>query len=123
MINIVFRNLDKSELAREAVIERIGVIVEKFPDLQESRINVNLEMHNSPLQAGPDHFTVKTECASGRYRGIRVEKSAPSLYVALADVAEHLLELLNRHGDRARVKARKIERRFSTQINRGLADL
>ena len=49
MINVVFKNLDRSELAREAVTERLDAIVEKFPDLQKSRINVTLEMQNSPL--------------------------------------------------------------------------
>ena len=117
MINVVFKNLDRSELAREAVTERLDAIVEKFPDLQKSRINVTLEMQNSPLQAGPDLFIVKAQLNSGRYRGLRVEKSAQSLYIALADVVEHMLELLNRSGDRTRVKARNSARKFVSQIN------
>jgi len=117
MINIVFKNLDKSELAREAVNDRLAAIVEKFPDLQASRIKVTLEMQNSPLQAGPDLFLVRAQLNSGRYRGLRVEKSAKSLYAALADVVDHMLELLNRFGDRARVKARTGARQFAKQLN------
>ncbi len=117
MINIVFKNLEKSELASEVVRERLGIIIEKFPDLQNSRIDVTLEMQNSPHQTGPDLFVVNTQLNSGRYRGIRVKKSAPSLYVALADVVEHMLELLNRFGDRARVKERNKARKFLNQLN------
>ena len=117
MINIVFKNLDRSELAREAVTERLEPIVEKFPDLQNSRINVTLEMQNSPLQTGPDLFFVKAHLHSGRYRGLRVEKSSQSLYVALADIVEHMHELLNCFGDRARVKARNNARKFVSQMN------
>ena len=117
MIKVVFKNLDCSELAREAVTERMGAIVEKFPDLHKSRINVTLEMQNSPLQTGPDLFLVKVQLHSGRYQGLRVEKSAHSVYVALADVAEHMLELINRFGDRARVKARSSARKLVSKMN------
>lgn len=117
MIYVTFKNLDRSELAKEAVAERLDAIVEKFPDLQKSRINVTLEMQNSPQQTGPDLFIVKAQLKGGRYDGLRVEKSAQSLYVALADLVEHMLELLNRFGDRARVKARNNARKFVSQMN------
>jgi ribosome-associated translation inhibitor RaiA len=106
MIAVIFKNLDKSELAREAATERMASVIEKFPDLKASRIRVTLEMENSPIHAGPDLFNVKVHVASGRYRDVRLEKSAPNLYVALADVVEHMLEKLNRFGDRTRVKER-----------------
>jgi len=106
MIKIIFKNLDPSDLAREAAIERMEAIVEKFPDLQNSAILITLEMLNSPIHAGPDLFSVKVHVRSGRYRGVRLEKSAPNLYIALAHVVDHLLEMLNRFGDRARVRER-----------------
>ena len=43
MMHVKFKNLDKSEMLRMAVIERIEAIVEKFPDLSESKIQVTLE--------------------------------------------------------------------------------
>ncbi len=107
MIQVKFKNLDKSELAREAALEKIEPLVEKFPDLQQSKILITLEMENSALQAGPDMFKVKLHIIRGRYDGITVKKTEPSLYVALAEVVDHMLEVLNRFGDRARVKARK----------------
>lgn len=107
MIQIKFKNLEKSEMAREAVHDRVEALIEKFDDLSESKIQVTLEMENSPAQAGPDLFKVKVHVLRGRYDGITVEKSDSNLYVALAEVADHMLEVLNRYGDRARVKERK----------------
>ena len=101
MIQVKFKNLEKSEMAREAVHDRIESLIEKFPDMSESKIQVTLEMQNSPLQAGPDFFKVKLHLARGRYDGITVEKSDSNLYVALAEVVDHMLEVLNRYGDRS----------------------
>jgi ribosome-associated translation inhibitor RaiA len=112
MIQIKFKNLDKSEMARQAVQDRIEILIEKFPDLEQSKILITLEMENSPLKAGPDLFKVKLHIARGRYDGITVEKTEPSLYVALAEVADHMLEVLNRFGDRARVKERTRARKL-----------
>ena len=113
MIQVKFKNLDKSEMAREAVEQRVEVLIHKFVDLGESKIQVTLEMENSPLQAGPDLFKVKLHVSRGRYDGVTVEKSASNLYVALAEVVDHMLEALNRFGDRARVKQRKRARELT----------
>ena len=111
MIQITFKNLEKSELAKEAAFERIEAVVEKFPDLANCRIRITLEMENSPAQAGPDLFTVKVQITTGRYSGIVLKKSAPNLYAALADLVDHMLEKLNRFGDRTRVKERSKARK------------
>jgi hypothetical protein len=50
---------------------------------------------------------------NGRYRGVKLKKSAQNLYVALADVVEHTLEKFNRFGDRSRVKERTRARKFT----------
>ena len=113
---IKFKNLEKSEIAREAVRSRMDPLIEKFEDLKGCRILVTLEMENSPLQAGPDHFKVKVHIANGRYRDITVEKEETNLYVALAEVAEHMLEVLNRFGDRNRVKGRKKARELVKKL-------
>lgn len=120
MIQVKFKNLEKSEMAREATQERIESLIEKFPDLEGSKIRVTLEMENSPLQPGPDLFKVKFHVTSGRYDGITVEKSDSNLYVALADVVDHMIEVLNRFGDRARVKDRKRARELTREIENGL---
>jgi len=104
MTTIKFKNLDASELAREAVTERMDSLMDKFPDLKSCRIVTLLEMENSPHKPGPDLFTVKVQVVNGRYRGVAIKKSDGNMYVALASVIENLLERLNRFGDRARVK-------------------
>ncbi len=116
MISVKFKNLEKSELAREAATERMEALVEKFPDLAPSKIQVTLEMENSPLQAGPDLFKVKVYVSRGRYDGVTYETSDSNLYVALAETVDHLLETLNRHGDRERVKKIKQARTVSKLV-------
>lgn len=120
MINIKFKNLDKSELAREAVSDRIDGLIVKFPDLKECKIRVTLEMENSPFQAGPDLFKVKLHIARGRYDGVTIEKSDSNLYVAMAEVVDHMLELLNRFGDRSRVKERSRARKIAREAEQRL---
>ncbi len=116
MIHTKFKNLEKSEMAREAVHERIEALIEKFPDLSESKIQITLEMENSPSQAGPDLFRVKLHVARGRYDGITIDKSDSSLYVALAEVVDHMLEKLNRFGDKQRVKERTRARKIAQEL-------
>lgn len=113
MINIKFKNLDQSEIAREATSDRIYSIVEKFPDLENTKIDVTLEMQNSPAQAGPDAFVVKVFVHSGRYKGITVSKTNTNLYIALADLVDNMQEKLNRFGDKARVKKIKKARKVT----------
>lgn len=120
MIQIKFKNLEKSEMAREAVENRIEGLVEKFPDLVQSKMQITLEMENSPTQPGPDLFKVKLHISKGRYGGITCEKANSNLYVALAEVVDHMLESLNRFGDKARVKERKRARQIAQQIAQGV---
>lgn len=115
-MRIVFRNLEKSEIAKEAVEERLGDMVEKFPKLKDHRITVTLFMENSPTQPGPDSFGVKVLIQGSVFKTISLCKTSPSLYLALADVREHLLEVLNRFGDRARVAERNRERKYRAAI-------
>lgn len=118
MVQIKFKNLDKSEMIRKTVNDRIMSLSDKFPNLSESKIFVSLEMENSPIQAGPDLFKVKLHFIGGRFSGITVEKADANCYVALAEVVDHMLEKLNRFGDRARVKERKNAREISSSILR-----
>lgn len=113
MIRVVFKNLEKSELAREAVMERLEILKEKFPDLARSQMRATLERLNSSRQPGPDLFSVTLQVIGGRYGGIRMEKSEPNLYAALANLAEHMLERLNRYGDRDRVRRRGQARKLA----------
>lgn len=112
MIKIKFKNLEKSEIITNTVNERLNQTITKFSDLKLSLINVTLEMENSMTQVGPDLFRVKLLISGGRYNGIIVNKSNSNLYVALAEVADLMLEKLNRFGDRHRVVQRGKARKF-----------
>lgn len=110
MIHVKFKNMEKSELTTRIVKERISDAVAKFPKGHPKSVVVTLGMENSPKQAGPDLFKVRTEIIGGRYHGLILEKEASDLYKALADVSDGLLERLNRFSDRLRTKARKQRR-------------
>ena len=116
MLKIVFKNLEPSQLARDIVKEKIEPVIGKFPSLADHKVTLTLEMENSPAQAGPDLFSVKLHVVRGRYDGVTVEKSDASLYVALAEVVDHMLEVLNRFGDRARVKERTRARELTKEL-------
>lgn len=121
-IQIKFKNLDRSELAKDIVLERVLSLAEKFEDLKLAKIVVTLEMENSPFQAGPDVFKVKFHVQNGRYKGVTVTKAHSNLYAALADVVEHMLEKLNRCGDKRRVKDRAKARKLSTEQQSPISD-
>lgn len=116
MIQVKFKNLEKSRLAEDVVISRLEPVIEKFPDLETAKMVVTLEMDNSPTKAGVDQFNVKVFIARGRYKDITMTKSNASLYVALAEVVDHMLEKLNRFGDKARVKQRQKARMLTQNI-------
>lgn len=117
MMKIKFKNLEKSEMARDATKVRMATLIEKFPDLANANILITLTMDNSPSQAGPDLFKVKVHISSGKYKSVIVEKESSNLYAALASVIEHMLEKLNRFGDKQRVKQIKVARQMSRKQN------
>ena len=75
-------------------------------------IFVSVEMKNSPTQPGPDLLTISFQVRRGVYKGVRVKRSAASLYLALNDLFDLLLLKLNRYSDRIRVKQRSSARRL-----------
>lgn len=118
MIRIIFKNLEESELAKEAVIDQMQNTIERFPDLSGHKLTFTLSMDNSQFKPGPDLFKVKLIISGKKYGGIILEKSAKNLYSALSDLSEHTLERLNRFGDKKRIKNRNQERKISQiQIN------
>jgi ribosome-associated translation inhibitor RaiA len=112
MIRIVFKDLDESELAKEAVRDRFQATIDRFPDLEGHKLSFTLSMDNSQFKPGPDLFKVKLLIAGKKYGGVELEKSAMSLYTALADVSAHALERLNRFGDKQRIRNRTQARKI-----------
>lgn len=122
MIQVVFKNFQKSESVFHAVHERVEALVTKFSHLQNSKIKVTLEMENSAFQAGPDLFKVKLHVSGGRYDKIIVEKADSNLYAALAELVDHMHEVFNRFGDRERVKNRKKARQITDSQEKQLLE-
>ncbi len=116
MVHVKFKNLEKSEFVYQTAIQRVSSLEEKFPALKNSRILLTLEMENSPSQPGPDSYKVQLFISRGKFHGIVVKKTDSNLYRALADLIDHMLEKLNRAGDRERVKNISKERKFIRQI-------
>lgn len=112
MIQVKFKNLKRSDLTQAVVLERMEAVIQKFPDLRDCKLQLTLEMANSPNHRGLDHFSVEVYIAKGRYEGIKIRKSNPNIYAALADVIDHLQEALNRFGDKVRVRQRRHARGF-----------
>jgi len=106
MIKLTFKNLDRSSLAEQIVLERMNLLIEKFPDLEKHSILVTISMDNSSSQAGPDEFGIRVLMKGQKFEGLIVEKKAKTLYLALSDMSEVLLELLNRRIDKLRVRRR-----------------
>lgn len=116
MIRIVFKNLEESELAKEAVYEQLQNTFERFPDLLGHKLTFTLSMDNSQFKPGPDLFKVKLVITGKKYGGVILEKSAKNLYTALSDLSEYSLERLNRFGDKKRMKKLSQERKIAQQI-------
>jgi len=117
LLNIVFKNLENSDLVREHVTQRIEHWCEKFPDLVQHKITVTLEMENSGHKPGPDFFTAKVKILGEKFKHLGLEKGAPSLYEAIKTVDDGMLELLNRAGDKQRVRARAQERKAEREVS------
>lgn len=116
MIKVVFKNLEKSELASIIVKEKIEEFVHKFPELVDHKIEVFLSMENSFTKAGRDVFAAKVLIKGKKYGGLIIEKKDSNLYFAMDSVFLVLLENLNRKGDKARVRSRHELRKHKLSI-------
>ena len=106
MLKINFNDVEPSQLAKDIVTDKLQLVIEKFPDLKSHKIQVTLSMENSLTQAGPDQFTVKVVISGNKYGGLILQKQGLNLYLAVDEVWDVISDLLNRKGDKARVKAR-----------------
>jgi ribosome-associated translation inhibitor RaiA len=101
MIRLNFHNLDRSELAKEAVEDSLAPVLEQFPFVNVSQIWVSLSTENSSSTSEPDFFRVNMRLAGGVADGISVTAVASSLFVALSGAARELTEGLEKISDRA----------------------
>ncbi len=100
IVKIVFKNMESSQFVKGFIHERINPILDKFSSLQGHRITLTIEMENSPRQAGPDLFTVSSMVSGKIYKGLKVKRSSANFYLATAELAESLNQILGRESDR-----------------------
>ncbi len=106
MIQVVFKNLARSDIVKNVVEDRVRHLEEKFPELHSEKLLVTLSMENSPYQRGPDHYTVRLITRAKKFKDTVLERSAPNLYIALADVIDRALEVLHRKAEKRRERRR-----------------
>jgi len=74
-------------------------------------------MENSSRKPGPDLFTAKVKILGEKFKHLGLEKGASSLYEAIKTVDDGMLELLNRAGDKQRVRARSQGRKAERELS------
>ena len=82
MVEVLFRNVERSELARQLAEDRISEIVRAFPDAPTRAVSITLGMVRSSQVSRPDLFAVHVQW-NGAFGTIAAQAQAPSLYVAL----------------------------------------
>lgn len=102
--------MESSELARDVVEKRIGMVISKFPSLQGHQVTLTLEMENSPQQAGADVFTVSSMINGKIYKDLKLKRSSDHFYQAIAELADGLKVLLSRETDRLIKNLKRIKK-------------
>jgi ribosome-associated translation inhibitor RaiA len=114
-MKIVFKNLEHSDLVKKIVEDRFESLAGKFPQLRSHKMIITLEMENSPVKAGKDSFSARVLIDGRKYRGLSFTRTSSNLYVAVAEAVDGMLELLNRAGERYRVRSRRQTRKVKQQ--------
>lgn len=115
MLNIVFKSLEPSSLAREIAEERIGEVVKSFPDLDIHDMTLTLAISRSFSQRGADTFIAQLQVIGPKYLKISVSKRSRSLFIALDELCEALrnsLQRLQGLGDSPNPIKRRDEKEF-----------
>lgn len=112
MVQVLFRNLDRSEAFVKVCESRMSRLQEKFPDLLNARVIVTTTLTSSPSHTSSDSFSVSLRIVGGPFSGLILHKEADSIYRAWSDCADHLLERLHRAAEKRRSKDRQSIRQY-----------
>lgn len=112
MVRVVFKNLEKSEIIKKVVEEKLSHTIEKFPELDQAHATATVSMENSQFQAGRDVFHVRIILLSKRLRPIILEKTADNPYLAASVLSDRLFEVLHRSIERKRDQLRSARRKW-----------
>lgn len=114
MVKVVFKNLAKSEMIRDIVMNRVEKTMAKFLDLEKVSSTVIVAREHSHEHTGVDWFSVKLLIAGKGLKPIVLEKRAEGLYQALAMVSDRALEILHRSIEKSRFENRHERRKWKS---------
>lgn len=115
MLKVVFKNLQKSDLAEDIVASKLNAVLDKFPEFKASSATAILEMENSRLQADPDNFNIKLILKTRKLGSIVFKRNGSNLYQAASLLTDRLLEVLHRAVEKRRDLVR-FNRRAQKQV-------
>ncbi len=105
MVRVVFRNIEKSELMKDAIETKVSHILAKFPGLQNATTTVI-------ATPGPDSYHVKVVLLSRGLKPVILERDGEDANHAFSHLADRLFEVLHRSLERRREKTRSERRKW-----------
>lgn len=94
MMQIKFKNLEPSQLAKEAVQEKMASLYSEYDFLNFCRIRVNIELMSNRSVDRPDLFAVSFHIVEGKCVGLKLQQSDPNLHDALGRLVEQIRQRL-----------------------------
>lgn len=95
MIEIVFNNLERSELVTELVTDRALSAVARHPGLEHSNLVITIGRQCISDPSRPDLFTVELLIQKGLFDGIVLKAESSNFFEALDEVQRVLPDRLN----------------------------
>lgn len=99
-------------MVRATVLAKIAEITAKFPELTRHRISATLSMQNSTTRSASDKFSLKFIVNGKLFKNIVLEKCAESIYEAISNATEVLVEQLVHVADKRRSLKLATARRY-----------
>jgi ribosome-associated translation inhibitor RaiA len=115
-MRIVFKNLERSDFAFDAVKKRINTIISKFPQLNKDDLMLTLSKDTSSVHRGTGVFRVKLQVLSGKYKGVVLEKGSSNLYKALARTVDRTHERIKRFNEK-RYRSKRYSHKYSMLVD------
>jgi ribosome-associated translation inhibitor RaiA len=104
MLQIVFKNIDRSELTQSVVNRKFQSLIKSFPDLNNHKMTLTLERLNSKFGVGKKLFGVKFYINGRKFKNLVLEKRAQNFYQAIGDLGQSLQENLHRQSEKFKLK-------------------
>lgn len=100
LISIVFKNMADSAEIRNAILDEIVEIGERFPELERHLVKVSLSREGASDVDVKEYYSVRISVRGPSYPAFMIEISGNGIGRALSDILEHFnerLTILNSH--------------------------